>query len=370
MTRRTLMLSFMIALFLGVFSLGCQKETGDGMSVGAILPLTGNLSFYGNEVKDALSLVQDEHTESGISFVFEDNQSQPGNSVTVFNKFAMDASMPMIVSCNSPLSIPLRPLALRHEKVLLALVTGARDFGVENEWCFRDAINQDQEGVALATYIAGQTEMRRGATFVVNDDYGLGGAAAFAEKFAQLGGSISSRETFEMSDRDMRAKVAKILDSQPEFVFVVGREQTIIATVNQIRERSESTPIIATDSFDSPNVREGVGSNAAGVVFASYHNDLESSKGAAFVRTFTERFGRAPGIYAIDAYVAGQYIMQLLTQDGTGSSSALREALAKMQFNSPIKGGLRVTAKRDVLSPVAIYGVDEQLEKHVLHVVE
>jgi branched-chain amino acid transport system substrate-binding protein len=363
------MLAAIAIAAVGVTSINCQKQGASQVVVGVDLPLTGNLSFYGNELRDALTLVQQEHAASGVTFAFEDNQSEANGSVTVFNKFALNGSMPIIVSCNSPLSSPLRPLAERNKKVLLALVTGARDFGMENQWCFRDAINQDQEGEALATYLVEKTPMRRGATFVVNDDYGLGGALAFAGRFEKLGGTITSKETFEMSDRDMRAKVAKLLDAKPEFVFIVGREQTIITSINQIRERNATIPIVATDSFDSPNVRDGVGQNAKGVLFASYYNDLAGQQGKAFVDLFTQRFGRAPGIYAIDAYVAGQYIMQLVAQSRK-DSEALRVALAQMRYDSPIKGALHVTEKRDVLSPVAIYAIGNQLEKQVVHVVQ
>jgi len=368
--RKILSITLFVAIIFSVFSFqGCGKKEENVIKIGAILPLTGKLSFYGNEVKDALSIVNEQKDEKKIVFVFEDNQSKANNSVTIFNQFAIDKLMPLIISCNSPLSIPLRPLAEKNKKVLLALVTGARDFGLANKWCFRDAINQDQEGTALAKYMISQTMKRKGTTFVVNDDYGLGGASAFKQKFEELGGEILIEETFEMDERDMRSKIIKLLNSKPDFIFLVGREQTIITSISQIRERDKDILIITSDAFDSPTVIKGVSENAKGVVFASYHNNLDSEEGKLFVNTFIGKFNREPGIYAIDAYVAGKYILELLKKSGNNSQT-LRKFFSEMEYTSEIKGRLKVNEKRDVISPVAIYQITENMEKKVIHIIE
>lgn len=346
-----------------------KKAEAQIIKVGAILPLTGKMAFYGNEVKMALTIAKMKYSEKKIEFVFEDSQSIAANSITIFNKFSQDKNINLIISCNSPLSIPLRPLAEKYKKVLLALVTGARDFGAFNIWSFRDAINQDQEGVALAKYIFKEKGMKKGVTFVVNDDYGLGGAESFAKKGTELGGTIINQETFEMNDRNMRTKILKLLEGKPEFIFLVGREQTIISSINQIRELNTEIPIITSDAFDSVNVINGLGDNAKGVVFASYYNNLENEEAKYLVSQFKKLYNKEPGIYAIDAYVAGNYIIEnLLFKKMTGEE--MRELFSKMTYSSPIKGKLSVDEKRNVISPVAIYTLDDNKEKKLLNVVE
>jgi len=353
---------FLVAILLW----GCGPKDDSKIEVGVNLPLSGKLSYYGSEVKDALTIIQKQNTGSKIQFVFEDNQSQANNSVTVFNKLSTNKNMPLIISCNSPLSIPLRPLAEKNKKVLLALVTGARDFGVFNKWSFRDAINQDQEGEILADYIVNKTSYKRGVSFVVNDDYGLGGASSFKNKFIALGGSILMQETFEMDERDMRSKIIKLLNTKPELVLLVGREQTIITSINQIRERDKKILIITSDAFESPTVLEGLGENAKGIVFASYYNNFENEKGQVFLKEFQENFSRKPGIYAVDAYVAGNYALTILKETGSDSEK-FRQALSKMEYESPIKGKLYVNEKRDIVSPVAVYKINDNNEKVILH---
>lgn len=358
--------SLQIGLALLLFSGMCAKHTPDRVTVGVDLPLTGPLAYYGHEVQNALTLVMKHDPSSGVEFAFEDNQSKGNVSVSVFSRFCMNRSIPMIISCNSPLSIPLRPLAEQNQKVLLALVTGARDFGVMNIWSFRDAINQDQEGGLLADYIINKTSFKNGVTFVVNDDYGLGGASAFKAKFVSLGGIIDLEETFEMNDRDMRPKLLKLLSKQPQFILVIGREQTLITSINQLREMNKTVPIITSDAFESPTVFEGLGEGRKGIIFASYYNDFENDTGRRFLADYQESFNKQPGIYAVDAYVAGSYIMDIIKTSGKGSDQ-LRAALSRMTYDSPIKGKLIVNEKRDVISPVAVYQIGNNYEKLRIH---
>lgn len=360
-------IKYIITLIIfSLFIFGCGQKNNSKIKVGVNLPLTGNLSFYGNQVKDALMIAVEQNQNKNIEFQFEDNQSNPTNSVTVFNKFALDNNMPIIISCNSPLSIPLRPLAKKNKKVLLALVTGARDFGALNIWSFRDAINQDQEGSALANYLIDKTNKRIGVTFVVNDDYGLGGAEAFTKKFQELGGKVVAQETFSMDERNMRSKIIKLLNNKPEFVFLVGREQTIITSINQIRERDKNILIITSDSFDSPNIIRRLGENSKGIVFASYYDNLNNDIAKRFIREFQNKYNNKPGIYAYDAFVAGNYLIKLISQVGSDSNK-LRDSLSTMVYYSAIKGKLVVNSKRDIVSHISIFRIDNNLQKQTIY---
>ncbi len=370
--RNACMNAIRLSLIVTLFFTSCssQKEQNDQIAIGVVAPLSGNFAFYGNEVKDALLLIEKyENPDNRFDFIFEDNQGSASNSVTAFKKLALDDNIQIIFSCNSPFSIPLRPLAAEEQKVLLAMVTGARDFGKENEWSFRDAINQDQEGISLAKYLIESTEVRNGVTYVVNDDYGLGGARAFVETFLGLNGNIILQETFEMDDRNMRNTLVKLLAKNPEFIFVVGREQSLISTINQIREVDKEIMIVTSDAFDSPNVLEGVGENASGVVYANYYHTLDNDRAKEFISKFTGEFGREPGIYAIDTYVAGKYITEIIGRVGN-NGEAIRKELSTLKYESFLKGNLYVNESRDVISPVAIFGIEEDLKKIILRVIE
>lgn len=350
---------------VGIFRQVNIKQEKVGLKIGAILPLTGKFSYYGNEVKNALTIAQPK--DSSIQFVFEDNLSQATNAVTVANKLFQNQNISLIISSNSPLSLPLRPIAGSYKKVLLALVTGAKDFGLENEWCFRDAINQDQEGVAQAQYVI-NSNFRKVAILVVNDDYGLSGAKAFETKFEEMGGKIVGKETFEMNTTDLKNLVSKTLSTRPEIILTIGREQTIITAINQIRNNNPIIPIITSDSFESENVLKGLGKNAKGIVFTSYRNNLSTEEASNFINSYKNNFKTNPGIYAFDAFIAGNYIIDIVKK--SNSPDSIRVKLSKLVYYSQIKGKLKIDDKRNIVSPMAVYKINDNLQKEEITIIE
>lgn len=359
-------LIILVLIGVGIYRQFSKKQEKEVIKIGAILPLTGKFSFYGNEVKNGLTLVQ--KNDSSLNFIFEDNLSQANISVTAMNKLLEDPNISIIFSSNSPLSLPLRPIAGEKKRVLIALVTGAKDFGVENEWCYRDAINQDQEGVAQAKYIFHKTTYRKAAILCVNDDYGLSGAASFHEMFERLGGTVVSLETFEMNTADMKNQVVKLMNYEPDFILTIGREQTLITAINQIRDFNKAIPIITSDSFESKNVMEGITTNAIGIIFTSYQNDLTSKRAKTFIDNYLKQFNYEPGIYAIDAFVAGSYIAEIIKRSNDPDS--IRIALSNLIYESDIKGVLKTDDKRNIVSPIAVYRINDKMQKEQISIIE
>lgn len=324
------------------------------VTIGADLPLSGPMAFYGQEVKRGLDLALSGNRI--VKVAYEDNHSNARDAVTVFTKFADRGDVPLVVSSNTPLSAPLRELARQRQVILLALVTGATGFTADNPWVFRDAITQPLQGPPLAEYAFTTLGARRAATLVVNDDYGLDGAAAFSKALEALGGTIAAADTFETRDTDLRAQLTKIKTARPDVLFVVGREQNLIAAVVQAFQLEVAPWVLSVNAFDSDTVIKGVGPAGEKVVFTSYYVNLDgTAEGRSFRERFVAAFGAEPSIYAIDAYCAGRYLAPLLEAGGTDSAK-LRDALAALEVDS-IKGRIEVTPEREILPPLGLYTV-------------
>ena len=79
------------------------------------LSLTGDFSYFGNEVKNAFNLLEKKAKANNIQFIYEDNQSEINRGVTIFNKYASDKSVALFVTNNTPFSAPIRELADRPD---------------------------------------------------------------------------------------------------------------------------------------------------------------------------------------------------------------------------------------------------------------
>ncbi|MGI6525401.1 MAG: ABC transporter substrate-binding protein [Bdellovibrionota bacterium] len=340
--------------------------TADGtIKIVLSLSLTGDFSYFGNEVKNAFNLLEKKAKANNIQFIYEDNQSEINRGVTIFNKYASDKSVALFVTNNTPFSAPIRELADRDKKNHMALITGAVGFPNNYKYVFRDAITQDQEGAMLANYTLNNTNYKKLALCAMNDDYGYDGLREFKNITSANGLSIVAEEYYTTGNNDFKNIIVKLLAGEPDMIFFVGREQSYVSFINQLRERDATIPLYCTDSFESQTVYDGIGAHVNGVVFVSYHNDLESEKSKDFITRFEQSFGTKPGIYAIDAYVCAEYIIDCIAK-GARDTESLNKALSELEHDSFLKGHI-YAKNRSIVSNLALYKINSEGKKELIH---
>ena len=359
--RKTGLFLLLVCLSLS----GCKggKTPSENLLLVADLTLSAGSGFeyYGNEVRNGLALWTDSLKTLGVDIVFEDNMGTAPQTVSVFNKYAGRKDVPVIITHNSPLSASVRSFAEKSQVNQMALVAGDLDFCDGYEWVFRDAIMQDQEGQVLAEAIKTRSSIRSIAMCGVNDAYGLDGMEELKKSLAGSGVTVQQTVKYDKGNYDFKFIINTLLSKAPDAIYFAGREQYIISFVNQLRERNRTIPVFTCDAFESPTILEGLGKNAEGIVFASYLNDLESPEARPFLTLYRDTYGKDPGIYAIDAYVCGQYLYHIIAS-GHRTAAEIADALASLSFDSPVKGSLKVR-NHSIISHVAAFTINQDGRK-------
>lgn len=336
---------------------------GDGASrpltIGADLTLTGPTAFWSQQIQKGLDVAVDEaNGKAGarkVRVVYQDNQGNPAAAVSVFQRLVDLDGASVVVTCFTPIAKPLRETAASAKVPLLATVVSANDFGLANEWSFRDFPPQDQQATALARHSYGPLGLRKVAALIVNDDYGRDGYKAFSAEFAKLGGSVTGFETMDQKDNDVRAQVTKLLAAGPDGILAIVRDTALGLATKQLREAQFRGKIVGVNAFDSPDVLRAAGQSVEGVVFTSVYIDPEGgAESRAFLDAYRARFsGEEPDSTAIYGYTIGQYVADNMRKVG-GDPAKLRDALSVLDRDS-IRGHLTMNTRREVLGPIGIY---------------
>lgn len=364
MSRRQLLIASIVGAALlaaGLLWIGFRNSDGQvPLKIGADLTLSGPTAYWSQEVQKGLDLAVDEaNADTGkrlVTIVYQDNKGNAGQAVSVFQRLANIDQVSVVVTCHTPIAKPLRETAGREKVPLLATVTSALDFGMENEWSFRDFPGQDQEAPPLAEHAHKQMGLRKIGSLIVNDDYGRDGDTAFRKEFTRLGGAVLPFQTLEQKDSDFRSQIRKVLSDSPEAVLVIARDAALGVAVKQLREATFRGPIFSTN-FDTPDVWNVAGTAADGVVFTGPHFDLEASDAARkFTLAFRAKYrGEEPDYLAVYGYSIGRYLISVL-READGDRDKVRQALGKLSTDS-VRGRLIMNAKREVISPIGLYEV-------------
>jgi len=354
---------FILAPMLLLTLTACRKDNetarAEPLVIGADLTLTGPTAYWSEQIRAGLdAAVAEANREPNarpIRVVYQDNQANPAQAASIFQRFATVDDASVVIACFSPVARPLRDLAAQQQVPFLATVVSALHFAAPNEWTFRDFPPNDQQGTALATFAYDSLGLRKVASLVVNDDYGKDGQTAFTAEFTKRGGTMGAAETMTQTANDVRSQVIRILAGQPDGVLVIVRDNALGVAVRQLRENGFTGRILGVNAFDAPTVQRAAGTALRGTVFSSAYVDLQSTpEGAEFARAYAAGHeGTQPDWVVVYGYSIGKYLSAVL-RAADGDRTRVQAALATLSVES-LRGPLRMSRERDVLSPIAIY---------------
>lgn len=341
---------------------GSGGEAATQVVLGVDVPMTGNLAYYGEVVSRGLTLAVDRYNrersagEPEVALRIQDNYGQVSEAVKVFNKLSGQDGAVAVVSLFTPHSTALLPFSAKSKTVLYATVTSVVEFGVKSPYAFRDFISLPSQGEQMGRYLAEGAKVSKVGSLVVNDDYGLDALRLVKEDFLARGGQWSVEEVFEQRDINIRDPATKVIASNPDAIYIGGRELSLANAIRQTRELGFEGPIVSNNSFDSPTVYEAVGSAGEGVVYTSSTFDMldpANPAQARFVKEYRARFDQEPDYNAAHGYTVGLALTTAIAEVGADREK-LRDVLQGYEVEDML-GPAKMSEVRDLTREVALY---------------
>ena len=284
-----------------LFLVACAQQPED-ITIGAILPLSGPASIWGDDLKNSMDLAREDLAKEGkeITIIYEDSQANPAQGVAAFNKLVNINEVDVVVSSFSRVSIPLIPLAEQHETPLIATIVASKDFAAESPYAFRYYPTNEQ-------YVLPHIERIKGdvAVLYINDEYG----ASVKEVILAHVENIVAIESFSPAETEFKTQLTKIQASSPDtLVFVGAVPQELLSALQQIEELNidiafvDASPLLGM-------ILETAGETAEGARTIGFAFDFNKEE-TAFDTAYKEKHRRLP----LPATVFGYDIVQVIAR--------------------------------------------------------
>jgi branched-chain amino acid transport system substrate-binding protein len=216
------------------------------VTLGHAGPLTGSIAHQGKDDENGVALAIEQAnarrlTIGGRPVTFrmqsEDDLGDPKIGTTVAQKL-VDARVAAVIGhLNSGVTIPASEI---YNKAGIPVITGSATNPVLTErgmkGVFRTVGRDDQQGPAIAAYIAGELKAR---TVAIVDDktaYGEGLANEVEKSLRAARVSLVGRERVTDKDTDFKAILTRIKSRNPDVVFHGGMDATGGLMMKQARE--------------------------------------------------------------------------------------------------------------------------------------
>ncbi|APV48953.1 branched chain amino acid ABC transporter substrate-binding protein [Betaproteobacteria bacterium GR16-43] len=209
-------------------------------------PLTGSIAHLGKDDENGVALAVENANKAGIKIggqpvtfkmVSEDDQADPKVGTTVAQKL-VDAKVAAVVGhLNSGVTIPASEI---YAKAGIPVISGSAtnptltERGLKN--VFRTVGRDDQQGPAIAAYIAGELKGKKVAIIDDKTAYGEGIANEVEKTLKAAKVNIVARERTTDKETDFKAILTKIKGKSPDVVFHGGMDATGGPLLKQARE--------------------------------------------------------------------------------------------------------------------------------------
>ena len=321
------------------------NDSQDSIKIGVLASMTGPLESYGKQTTRGFELGLDYATDGTmevagkkIEFIVEDTETKPEVAVKKATKLLEDDEVDFLVgSSSSGDTLAVVPLAEEYEKIMIVEPAVADSItGSEfTPYIFRTARNSSQDAVAGAAAIASKGV--KIATLAPDNSFGRDGIAAFVEAAKALGADIVHEEFADPNGTDFTSNVQKIIDQDPEYLFVVWAGAN--SPWNQITDMKvqDKGIKISTGAPDIPAL--ATMSALVGMEgFSVYYHDLpDTAVNDWLVEEHKKRFnGEVPDLFTPGGMSAAIAIVEALKKtEGETNSDLLIETLEGMSFETP-----------------------------------
>lgn len=339
-----------------------QKET---IKIGAILPLTGPVSSYGNAVSNGIKLAVDEINAKGgvlgkqVEVIYKDDQGDSDKTKAAFEQLASDGNVTSIIGAvTSKSSLAITGEAQAKHIVMISPTSTNDAVTNAGDYIFRACYNDSYQGEVVANFAVNNLKVKRAAVlYDANNTYCKDLSKKFIDTLGTLGAEVVANESYNTGDKDLSTQIKKIKTSNPDVIFVPDYSNVIPDIAKQIKNNGISAPLLGADGWD------GVTDNGGDELVGSYYSNHFSADAndplvKVFVKVYQNKYNSVPNAFAALGYDSFNILAQAIQSAGSTEADKIKDSL-KNTNGKFVTGNIRFDENRNPRKSAVMLKIDK-----------
>ncbi|MDO8622515.1 MAG: ABC transporter substrate-binding protein [bacterium] len=312
---------------------GAAVALSGEVTIGAVLPLTGDAASYGEPLQRSIQLAVDEINRTGgvggkqLRVMFQDGKCAGPDATNAIQQLVnVDQVQFVIGGACSGETLAMAPIVNEKKVVLVSPSATSPDITTKGgDYVFRTSPSDAFQGRVAAEYAYTKLEKRKIAIISESTDYAQGLRKVFVTRMGELGGAIASNEVYNPGETNFQAIVTKSLRVQPDLLYVIQQAPASgINILKQFRNQGGTAQVMTVETLSG---RDTVKENAEvmeGVIVTEPAVDDTNAATKAFLDTYQTNYGSAA---PFPLFQAGAYDITFLARDAFASGATTGEAI-------------------------------------------
>jgi branched-chain amino acid transport system substrate-binding protein len=363
--KKVALISMIVVLFVAAFAVtGCAKKDAGTIKIGTILPISGPVSAYGIQTRDAINLAFEEINADGgvlgkkLELIAEDDEASPEKSANAFKKLTSSDKVNVIIGAlTSKCSLAITSLS-QAKKVVQISTSSTNDTVTDaGDFIFRACYNDSFQGQVVAKYAIETLKGKTAAIlYDISNDYSVGLTENFKSKFEELGGKLVAVESYNSGDKDFNAQLTKIKSTKPDVLLLPDYYNTVSLIAKQVRAQGITIPLLGADGWDE--ITNNAGDEALNGFYSNHYSpDSDDPAVKKFVAAYKAKYNQDPNALAALGYDTAYLVAAAIKNAGTAADSQkIRDAMAALDMQL-VTGRIKFNEKRNPVKSAVIVEV-------------
>ena len=311
------------------------------VKIGHAGPLTGGIAHLGKDDENGVHLAVDEATAKKIKIggktvkfemMSEDDQADPKMGPTIAQKF-VDAKVAGVVGhLNSGVSIPASAV---YNQAGIPMISGSATNPKLTEQgfkvVFRTVGRDDQQGPAVAAYVANELKAKKVAIADDATAYGEGLANEVEKTLKAAGVNVVAREKTNDKATDFKAILTKMKGKSPDVIFYGGMDATGGPLLKQARELGIKATFAYGDGACTAEMSKLAGPASEGMICSQAGIPTQMAS-KSFQDAFKAKYGEVKQ-YAPFFYDAANILIAAMQKADSSDPAKYLPEVAKISFD-------------------------------------
>ena len=317
--------------------------SGDTIRIGAIGPLSGDVSQYGVAAINGAKMYIDEINAAGgimgkqVELLVEDEEGQADKAVTAYNKLVNDDKVVALIGdVTSKPSIAVAQIAAQTGFPIISPTGTAPDITMTGPSVFRACFLDSFQGQKLAEYALQKLNAKTAAILYNSaDDYSDGLREAFSAKAKELGLEIVAEEAYSETDVDYKAQLTNISSKNPDILFLPDYYSTVALIAAQVKEIGMTSTLLGADGWDGVLNATNDAANLEGAYYINHYSAQDPNEVVQnFLKTYKETYQMDANSFSALGYDAAKILCGAIE----AAQSTEPEAIVKAMQESSTAG--------------------------------
>ncbi len=292
--------------------LSCSSKS---ITVGVVLPESGEWSQYGRAVKEGVQVAETYLRQTGnlptlLRLRYLDTRSDPDAAREAVRTLARDGAPAIIGGVTTTEALAMIPAVDEEEIVLLSPSASAASLAGRSDWFFRVYPSDRHEVMTAAKFLVEDLAASTVLILAEDTDWSRGMARDLALELKRLGSDRAPVVLLPARSEAYGPVINRALGGNPKALFIAAYADALREALAVVRSGPWNGPVVTTSAFNAPGILRQVGVLAEGLYFfrPPYEpDDPNKPLAGEFAARFRSRFGHEPEVfsaYGFDALLA------------------------------------------------------------------